>query len=64
MVKISIVRVEMKILIGGIPMTIEDYSDEYYMREAIKEARKAEALYRGAHRSNHRYRWKNYFPRT
>ncbi|WP_254782455.1 tRNA adenosine(34) deaminase TadA [Bacillus sp. OK048] len=34
----------MKILIGGIPMTIEDFSDEYYMKEAIKEARKAEAL--------------------
>ena len=29
---------------GGIPMTIEDYSDEFYMKEAIKEARKAEAL--------------------
>ncbi|MEH7253420.1 tRNA adenosine(34) deaminase TadA [Neobacillus niacini] len=25
-------------------MTIEDFSDEYYMKEAIKEARKAEAL--------------------
>lgn len=25
-------------------MTIDDFSDEYYMKEAIKEARKAEAL--------------------
>jgi tRNA(Arg) A34 adenosine deaminase TadA len=45
-------------------MTIDDFSDEYYMNEAIKEARKAEVLAEVPIGAIVVYRRKNYFPST